>query len=157
LLTTLLPHPQTLTKPGTILGAETGMRLLLMLLVFLFCATERISHSQSTFYLYWVLQQHILPRSKLYGSNSGLILPHCCNPKESRCHDTTSSKSRQGSPFFHFTIYKQHLCKKYTIKMYQMMSSSCYFTPQRTAFLLISSLVKSQNTHFSCCGFGLHH
>ena len=26
-------------------------------------------------------EQHILPRSKLYGSNNGLILPHCCDPK----------------------------------------------------------------------------
>lgn len=37
------------------------------------------------------------------------------------------------------------------------MSSSCYFTPRYTPFLLISSSVKSQNTHFPCYGFGAHH
>lgn len=102
-------------------------------------------------------EQHTLPRSKPYGSNNGLmILPHCCDPKESRCHETTSTEGRQGSPFFHFTIYTNASVKKYTIKMCRMMSSSCYFTPQSSPFLLISSLVKSQNMHFSCYGFGVH-
>ena len=102
-------------------------------------------------------EQHILPRSMLYGSNNGLILFYCRDPKEPRCRETTFYPRQTKLTIFPLHCLSRRLCKTYTIKTCQMMSSPCYLTPRSTPFLLISSLAKSQNMHFPCYGFGAHH